>query len=634
MVEPVTQTKAADLLIVSLGPVQSFIVAARRTQDLWMGSQVLSALARAGLNKALALGATPIYPVQIDGGWPESLPNRFVISAPAGRGKDFGEKIAAAINDEWIGAAGTTKSFFTGLAGAEAWQDIWDRQVGEWLEMYWVAWSWDGSDYGTAFRRASLALDGRKQVRHYPASAEPDETCTLCGERQALRNRGEAGNARNFWNAVRQDPRSISVREGEQLCAVCTIKRLAARAGVQIGGRKLAPEEGFPSTSSVAAASFKKALLEKLDEKLDALIAAHLGALDTLKPRRVDAAAVPFLERLADGRPLGERLLQYDGDLFFQETFVEARLADVLGRDPTDEDRHNAVSALDTLRVLLKKTGAEDLKIAPPHPYFAMLALDGDHMGALLGACRSPEQHRKLSQAMARFAQEEVYRIVEREHAGRVVYAGGDDVLAFVPVSDALDVAQALQEAFRAALQPALPPGAEPASASVGVAIAHHIQPLAYALAAARRAERQAKDVIGRDAIVLEVLRRSGEHLRVGAKWRYEAGSAMKDTPKVIDDVREKIALDALSGKLAYDVRAEAPALAAVPDAWETELTRLLKRHWMLKPVEDHRQTITDLAARLAHLSARMTKFEGLERIELLAEWLLLARFLVQGGRE
>ena len=45
----------SDLLAISIGPVQDFISAARKTRDLWFGSHLLSeiskAAARAGNNR-------------------------------------------------------------------------------------------------------------------------------------------------------------------------------------------------------------------------------------------------------------------------------------------------------------------------------------------------------------------------------------------------------------------------------------------------------------------------------------------------------------------------------------------------------------------------------------------------------
>ncbi len=50
----------AHVLVISLGPIQEFIASARRCQDLWFGSYLLSELARAAA-KALP-GAALVFP--------------------------------------------------------------------------------------------------------------------------------------------------------------------------------------------------------------------------------------------------------------------------------------------------------------------------------------------------------------------------------------------------------------------------------------------------------------------------------------------------------------------------------------------------------------------------------------------
>ena len=50
------------LLAFHIGPVQEFIVAARRTQDFWIGSWLLSHLSRQAIETALGNGAELLLP--------------------------------------------------------------------------------------------------------------------------------------------------------------------------------------------------------------------------------------------------------------------------------------------------------------------------------------------------------------------------------------------------------------------------------------------------------------------------------------------------------------------------------------------------------------------------------------------
>ena len=64
---------SGHLLLITLGPVQDFIAAARRTRDLWFGSHLLSELGRAAAKAVVNQGASLIFPA-LDRGDPELQP--------------------------------------------------------------------------------------------------------------------------------------------------------------------------------------------------------------------------------------------------------------------------------------------------------------------------------------------------------------------------------------------------------------------------------------------------------------------------------------------------------------------------------------------------------------------------------
>ncbi len=92
------------------------------------------------------------------------------------------------------------------------------------------------------------------------------------------------------------------------------------------------------------------------------------------------------------------------------------------------------------------------------HPKHAQRILENDALRAagwpsLLGEKRlmGPSLHAFISRALADFTHQIVPWVVEREHDGRLVYAGGDDVLALAPADQAMAIAARLQELFSAA---------------------------------------------------------------------------------------------------------------------------------------------------------------------------------------
>ena len=188
----------------------------------------------------------------------------------------------------------------------------------------------------------------------------------------------------------------------------------------------------------------------------------------------------------------------------------------------------------------------------------------------------SPSYHLQLSEAMANFALRCARPVVEA-FEGRLIYAGGDDVMALTPADTALACARALFDAFQgrtpqastthlAAYAPGDAPPHEatdgpqasttnlaacargfllsdsfrestgkrypwqerripfivpgPAvSASVGVAIAHFKSPLQDVVRAAQLAEKRAKMRLGRSAVAVTLFKRSGETIEWGVKW-------------------------------------------------------------------------------------------------------------------
>ena len=159
-------------------------------------------------------------------------------------------------------------------------------------------------------------------------------------------------------------------------------------------------------------------------------------------------------------------------------------------------------------------------EVSLPLPYYAVLLADGDRMGQAIDRQASFADHRRLSQALAGFARQ-ARAVVEQRHRGELIYAGGDDVLAFVPLHRAVACARELAQDFRERLT-AFPAGDEGGAPtlSVGIGVSHFLEPMGEALALARAAERRAK--VTRDALALLVSKRSG--LRSpspadGARW-------------------------------------------------------------------------------------------------------------------
>jgi CRISPR-associated protein Cmr2 len=165
----------------------------------------------------------------------------------------------------------------------------------------------------------------------------------------------------------------------------------------------------------------------------------------------------------------------------------------------------------------------------PANPYIAVLALDGDRMGAALKKLSTKGEHTAFSQTLARYAEQQVKPLVGR-HGGQLAYAGGDDVFAMCPADKALDLAEALRDEFIDTMKNYIDPQAdEKLDASCGIAVGHYQFPLQRMVEEARAAEHRAKNERGRAAFEIALLKRSGETLHWGGKWASKALDVYRD---------------------------------------------------------------------------------------------------------
>ncbi len=148
-----------------------------------------------------------------------------------------------------------------------------------------------------------------------------------------------------------------------------------------------------------------------------------------------------------------------------------------------------------------------DEKVPEEQPYFAVLIADGDKMGQLIANKKTPSEHRELSRQLANFARK-AKDVVENGYSGMAVYAGGDDLLAFLPVTNAVSCAREIYDLFHDEVGNNL---------SAGIAVAHYRQPLSITLEAARAAERKAKEK--RNSLAVTLQTRSGSPTTITGHW-------------------------------------------------------------------------------------------------------------------
>ncbi|RKX53742.1 MAG: type III-B CRISPR-associated protein Cas10/Cmr2 [Thermotoga sp.] len=379
------------------------------------------------------------------------------------------------------------------------------------------------------------------------------ERCSVCGQFPAI------GMIFEGSEPVKYEPK---LRENieELLCPICLAKRefhdfLARKISnsyPNLNREDLSSYfKSFPSTTEIAATFAKQHLLDVLKENPD---------LDVEKgSRNISYRAVPKLERVY--KKIGLNLLDVD-------------MSAILYDNPEQYGVKRIPS-----RLFKELKNVESLT-----NYYAILMMDGDNIGKWLSGemnktfeelmakvnsesvaldtlrnkkhPMTPSMHEDFSRRLLEFSKE-VREIVE-DNYGVLIYSGGDDVFAMLPIRTALRAAKEIKECFSMHLS-------SRATMSAGIVVAHSKYPLREVISTAYDAEKMAKNA-GRDTFCLVILKRSGEKVEFCSKWRIsESKIEVADT---ISGIVEFAGSEDVSRKFFYDV------LNMVREVGKTDLWR------------------------------------------------------------
>jgi len=535
----------AHLLLVTLGPVQDFIAQARRTRDLWYGSHLLSELGRVAA-RALADGGARLVvpslkagdaqlqpclaPLRPDGTPPQNIANKLLAEVPRGLDpRQLARVVRGTVMRYWRDdVAAPVKVSCTGLlaSGVDA---VWAEQVDTFLEFA-ACWL-PLADYTSTRRRLEQAIAGRKVLRDFGAWTHGRGSVpksSLDGARETVLSLPKSRQARLAHK--------YRIADREQLDAIGLIKRA--------GGE---PKQFVPVVN-VALASWLDLVSRVAPSEIDGLRAAC---------------------RSAGVSPVGRADLPCTAPFPFDASvLLPSRWPSVFEEQGLDGDAE-AWGRQHVLPVLRK--------VSEPYPYVACLVADGDHVGRTIDRLGSANDHRTFSDALARFASE-ARRLIEQAHRGALVYAGGDDVLAFLPLPEAISCAGDLRRGFAGAMAAACRSMAadERPTLSVGLGIGHVMESMGDLLALGRQAEREAKR--DRNALAVLVDKRSGGTRSWHAPWNSDPVRALHDATASLEGH--------LPSRKVYQIANTLARLPKPGDAAESgwvrvlalEVTRLLTR--------------------------------------------------------
>jgi CRISPR-associated protein Cmr2 len=501
---------------------------------------------------------------------------------------------------------------------------------------------------------AERLLAAAKSTRAFDQTTQEGWRCSLTGETEWLTTNREQlkksyrQQTDTLWAKVAAK-KPAWAKKGEHLGALPAIKRLWPTLFAEEVGKALAAGElgEKREIGRFVVSTHTMALAHQLDQWLER------GGMDAPDTQAAESVAMPrrLMKRHAKNPALAEA----------------KRLPGLLeaAREADDE------AAYDNAKSTVRQT----LGVERFEAYYSLIMLDGDRMGAILSGddantityresfhpqvqkgfddhaakqplikaygsqkrALSPNRHLAISGALNDFSLTVVRHVVEEEHLGRVIYAGGDDVLAMLPVADLLSTMQRLRHAY-SGTDPAHEGGRDPrgltlqsgfailngklmrmmgckATASCGAVIAHHQAPLGAVMRELRVAEKRAKSEGGRDAFSITVIKRSGGALSLTEKWG--------EPVQLLADLRDFLSAEGTSRRAVYNSLEWLKDLPE-PTGDASMLEGLLAYQLDRQADKSAKVLAPGLARRLAALSVRQPnkKLKWLENFMTVAEFL------------
>ncbi|MEN8215699.1 MAG: type III-B CRISPR-associated protein Cas10/Cmr2 [Pseudomonadota bacterium] len=515
----------------TLGPVQGFVAQARRSRDFWAGSFILSWLSGVAMYAVRTQKGEIIFPKADENflAWlggkkmgvaprQGNIPNRFKAKVP----NDFDpRKVEESVQIAWYELAELVwrKDLVRHNLSCKT-TEIWNQQI----EHFWEI-SWALSDN----QDESDLLDRRKNWRNHFVPEQLGVKCTMMEGWQELSGieRPDKKRLEKFWQPIQEKlKRDLAKNEHsvyEHLCAIAFVKRRFAyhfgKLGHEIkpirmpGGWKLKGwnlDIGIPSVSLMAAVPWLKKVIKTEDVSLLIELANELG---------VGNQEVPI-------KALNGKLKTSDGDVFFEN--------ELSNQNEYPDDK------VERMLNVLQKIAIK------PSPFYAILLMDGDSLGKKMG---KPENQQPISDALQTFTQKVPSIVYDND--GFLIYAGGDDVLAILPITTVLQCATEVRQAYQNAFKDKKSE-LQKSTISAAIEFVHTHTPLTTMLKDAHDLlDNVAKEKTERDAVAVRVWKRSGKALEWAMKWE----GALKNNRFQIESLSEQFQDEAFSNKFFYHIR-------------------------------------------------------------------------------
>jgi CRISPR-associated protein Cmr2 len=647
------------LMVFSITPVQPFIAKARKLRDYWSGSVLLSYLSFEGIRWIIEnLGPDHIvYPSlidqpliaeylknrwRIDNGfspdiWEKhnkaiaSFPNKFLFFAPVNKMEDIAEEIESHIKKEWLNL---TEIVFKKLVSqvkieensneASYLHKLFERQNNNYWDMQWSAVRLVGDKdkdniskllaesayknqinvlgifneiikdrehyekagkgvlYSVSHSLVQSALAAEKTQKYINREDEPGEKCQMCGEFEVshtkeykydISAKEYKDNIKGFWNDVEKLwDSSADFKKGEKLCSVCLTKRIIGEALREYGEGHILnsvfkDSDSFPSTTMMALYDYyKRKNITNYQEQKE--FAQELYENESDKYKDIKDRDKYYAILLMDGDKMGDLV----NGKTIGSTWESVMHPDMVKRlkNPNFEAKY-------------RENWQEIFKNQPKR-------------------ILTPSIHAAISESLGDFAMYGVAPIIKK-YDGRLIYAGGDDVCAIMPVDTVLEAADEIRKYYRTSFRIIKPNGVseeitgdefkpeagklslnlgngekndDKISISAGILVCHHKENLSEMIKRAHSLlEKKAKEEAERNACAIELRKRSGGSRYFVGRWDEESvwnlfgniGKAIKSSKK-----------EGVSTSLVYRLEAFRVGIEAILDSSNDNKGGLLEK--------------------------------------------------------
>ncbi len=385
-----------------------------------------------------------------------------------------------------------------------------------------------GNVYPILVILAEKLLNVKKSIKKMDFIELEGKKCNLCGIYKILNLNWE----RLYKNHL--------VLDNEKLCGICLTKRIFPKIYSKIIELNDNLELDFPSVSEVSVIYSKVKIFENERKNITLKFIEKIKELSLkLNANFTKSQTVPKLQKEFKDNQLKD-LLSIDGQLLIVENISERYLKNEYSFENVDQ------KIIEEIRGYLREI-QKDIKI---QKYYAILQMDGDNMGKWLEGefnpeisnvisekvlnqlknddeikeildskhIMSPSIHALFSRRLTKFALNKVKDIVENNYYGKLVYAGGDDLLALLPVDDVLNCAYDISKAFKD--KDIL---GSKASMSAGILITHYKYPFYLALQKVRELEKEAKNnyLNKKNSFAIGILTHSGSYREFSYTWEF-----------------------------------------------------------------------------------------------------------------